>query len=825
MSAKLEKIAAIAIVYAIVLTVLYFNSFQEVEGEGRLRIIDVIDAGNIVSEIKHNYTYDGNLAKRKDTLLFYYGHKALADENGKYYVGDFRTYGRYEEFTANLLPGAENYMTGLADLEGGVQAVRVYIDGSPDGEWKLADRQQMNRAVMMTHRINGANIRRETVTMRMERTEYSGMINSHRYVVLAKDPHWLFWLLSHALLYTAAFAGVVYIANWAYRGLSGVGIDKNRFRRLKVTSRITKKITSKLGTMTKKVKGVRYFLWAVLGCIVYSAGGMQYLPAYFITAAVSYMAFGRGCDEILESIRESRYLPAVFLLVFITSNAVSYLVFTHYPEYQDEHSYIFQAKLFASARISSDAVDPALFSNIYLINENTLENGRRYSKYPPGHPLLLAIGQLIGAIWLIPPILGGLGAVVMYYVAKEYFDKKTAILASLFTATSPFVTLMSATYLSHTTCLLFLAIFTLYFKRTLSGNHRYDPYIAGAALGMVALTRPYAAVSYVPPFAIYCLLAFHSDAGGRVRISADKKTVKRLILLFTTVAVLTAAHLGYNRLQTGDPLVFPFNVANPHESPEILYLEDCGGFSTSCIFERLGYYAKERKEGLMMLFEVTSGWTIQNIAFIAFLFISMRFRRYDLLMLSIVASYILFYLFYFFPGVHFIGPVYLYEAAIPLILLSARGVAVTWDILSAWTGDKRHASALSCALITVLVASSYMYLLDDREGGCNENTGVDFRNRCSIYEIRSTIQGRRIPVDAAREAGLKNAVVYVTLEKPEYWSYAMNSPDRDDGVLYLNANNPAVIKATMDRFRERQCYVLAAKGGKPQLTGCKDYLT
>jgi hypothetical protein len=73
------------------------------------------------------------------------------------------------------------------------------------------------------------------------------------------------------------------------------------------------------------------------------------------------------------------------------------------PIVSDEFSYVLQARIFASGHwVAPPPPSEQAFQQSHVIVTPVLA-----SKYPPGHALLLALGSVVGAVWLVPVILTG----------------------------------------------------------------------------------------------------------------------------------------------------------------------------------------------------------------------------------------------------------------------------------------------------------------------------------------------------------------------------------------------------------------------------------
>ena len=94
-----------------------------------------------------------------------------------------------------------------------------------------------------------------------------------------------------------------------------------------------------------------------------------------------------------------------------------------------------------------------------------VNNGKFYSWAPPGWPLLLLPGVLLGVPWLVNPVLGALTLLVVYRLGELVYDRATSLLALFFMLFSPFFLLHSASYFAHPSSLLFIALCVFFYAR------------------------------------------------------------------------------------------------------------------------------------------------------------------------------------------------------------------------------------------------------------------------------------------------------------------------------------------------------------------------
>jgi hypothetical protein len=391
------------------------------------------------------------------------------------------------------------------------------------------------------------------------------------------------------------------------------------------------------------------------------------------------------CWEIVMRLRPVMLVTGAAVFVFLAANAISYFVFHHVPHIHDTVAQMFQARLFAQGKLYIPSPPlPQFFDVLHIIN-----NGRWYSQYPPGHPLILALGVLISAPWIINPVLGGLTVVVIYFLGKEIYDEATARLATVLAALSPFLVFMSSEFMNHSSALLFAALFLLFFARTSKGTllgvvspgttqgRRTPaaigyPLLAGLALGMVMMIRPLTALMIALPFALEAAYRFLGD---------PKRNLIRFGLVFAGGALMVALLFGYNYLTNGNPLLFGYvvkygrghEIGFGHSGWGEVHTVAKGIVNTSVDLNALNRF----------LFE----FPIPSLVFMALLFaagggrmkdeggrmVGASSHKWDYLLVGTLIMLVGAYFFYWWHGLLF-GPRWEYEAFPALILLSVRGI-------------------------------------------------------------------------------------------------------------------------------------------------------
>ena len=171
------------------------------------------------------------------------------------------------------------------------------------------------------------------------------------------------------------------------------------------------------------------------------------------------------------------------------------------PTVQDEYSYLLQAKIFA--HLHWTAPPPPVPSSFQ--QPHVLTTPRVASKYPPGHALLLAIGSAVGAPWLVPLILSGTSAALIFLLAESVAGTWIALLCWLVWLGDPITLKFQPGYYSEVTSgLAFLASWWFLRRWRVSGESHWLVFTA-LAIGWIAITRPLTALMFAMPVGAYVL--------------------------------------------------------------------------------------------------------------------------------------------------------------------------------------------------------------------------------------------------------------------------------------------------------------------------------
>jgi len=128
----------------------------------------------------------------------------------------------------------------------------------------------------------------------------------------------------------------------------------------------------------------------------------------------------------------------------------------------DENGYSFQARIFLQGKIMAEPLPGTASGGKNMPPEISYENHVLISRgwfthFPPGWPLLLAAGYLLGAPWVLNPLLGLLLLVLSGAIGRSFFSQQTGVLAAIFVCLCPFFLANSVRMMSHTLCACLIA--------------------------------------------------------------------------------------------------------------------------------------------------------------------------------------------------------------------------------------------------------------------------------------------------------------------------------------------------------------------------------
>ena len=131
----------------------------------------------------------------------------------------------------------------------------------------------------------------------------------------------------------------------------------------------------------------------------------------------------------------------------------------------DEHSCYFLAECIKSGRLWFPVHPLQEFFDVVHVGSR---NGKWFSVYPPGWPALFALGLKLNLADWINPIIALISVFFLYKIGRRIFNFSSAVIGIVLMSSTPFFLLNSASYFSHSACLLLITIFIYSYFRRLS---------------------------------------------------------------------------------------------------------------------------------------------------------------------------------------------------------------------------------------------------------------------------------------------------------------------------------------------------------------------
>jgi hypothetical protein len=528
----------------------------------------------------------------------------------------------------------------------------------------------------------------------------------------------------------------------------------------------------------------------------------ELLVIMLLSLAVSFVSskinkrFSFQLPNTLKKIDEKYFLVIIFLLSFLLNCLGAYFVFECIPHTPDEVSYLFQAKIFSTGRLYAQT-PVSLYHFKYLFD--VMKDGKWYSTYFPGFPLILALGVLIKIPWVINPIFGALSIVLIYLLGKELYSKKIAICASILGIFSPFFLFYNGTFLNETTSLFFVTSFILFFSKMFKrGNNGY-PILSGLSLGMAFIIRPYTALFISLPFLGNLFYLF---------IKKDKDIFKKICLFSIGFMIFLIFLMWYNWKLTGEPLTLPvsqediiagyyhkYDYPGFHRTP--INTWGICGFNDWMHSPRRGLLNIDRN--FVLLNRELFGWPVSLIfVFVPFFFI--RKNKWDILLLFSFCSLVLGYFFYWLGWLKYWIP------GLPaLLFLTARGIFKAPLLLQKISIPKKTGRRFTSIFIIICFLYSLVFWFP-----------YVIKSGKSWWCVNSKIFG------AIRNNNIHNAIIFMVPEPRSNYNYydylkyqvkympefnqtllvsnniftvgfSKNSPDLQDDILYARGGEKNIL--------------------------------
>lgn len=489
-------------------------------------------------------------------------------------------------------------------------------------------------------------------------------------------------------------------------------------------------------------------------------------------------------------------LPTSAAVVALVLNRV---IFEGLPHTEDEVAFLFQAATLARGHLVAPAPPvPDAFAIPFVL----VRNGMWFGKYPPGYPLVLALGVLVGYPPLVNAVAAALSVLLVIALAHKIYDFPTGLLAATLLVASPFFLIQAASFMAHTVCLALTLLFVFSFLLTLERPTVLRALPGALALALLVLARPLTALGVTLPFVFWALWRFWRVPKWRPAG-----------LFFAAGGLLgSVALFAYNQHSTGNPLTFgyelwwPFDRVGfgPGTGPGSEHTLEGGLFNTRANLQLLedvlfgwpgrldllpAALATAVALAQVVLYPLRS-WTMLRASSVAI--------AWDLALAAQVASLVALHIAYWTAGQMY-GPRYYFEALGALVLLSARGLSHVaegigrlWRVLTPRAELPRAAALLGAFAVSALILWGLLV------------TGLPWwKSYSGWYDIHAE-PARTIAAQAP-----PNSLVLLPIT---YWKayapfFIRNSPLLDSPVLYVRDLGPRNTEIAV-AFPDRQIYIL-----------------
>lgn len=531
-----------------------------------------------------------------------------------------------------------------------------------------------------------------------------------------------------------------------------------------------------------------------------------YALALMLAGAVAVFALA-SAGRLLSRAGRGRALDVSASMAWVVAGALAATVFgvtlflnysygSHVPHVPDEVSYLFQAKIFSSGRLAASPPPVPASFDFFFPSLIATSHGKFASVYPFGHPLMLALGMRIGAVWLVPPLVGATCVMLMFAIGRRVYNTRTALLATLMLAASPFFLMNASSFMSHNTAVFYL-LASMVFLAFAQKRPVLFPLAAGLFFGLVFNTRPLTAIALVPPFGVMLLTSL-LPRGGRTQ------GVKQIGAFILGGMLMLGAYYLYNLGTTG---TFQSGYQTGGDVGQVVGF---GGKNT------VANGMQNELTQLAFFSLVLNGWPRYiGLMFVLLPFILGSRHKWDWFMLACAVSVMGVYTLYLENGVAY-GPRYWYESMPFLMFLAARGAERSAEVLAdavhrVWqrrSGLTRPRPIWASVLVVYALAialvglGSYRWLFGDAQHWRVDQMPARARDMRKYNGADDRL------ITLVRDMKLHNALV---LTKPcSNWQcigtvFWLNSTTFDGDIVYAK-DLPAKNAEVFEKYPDREVY-------------------
>jgi hypothetical protein len=241
---------------------------------------------------------------------------------------------------------------------------------------------------------------------------------------------------------------------------------------------------------------------------------MLWLSGFLLLAWIIgvYVPINRLVDKMEAGItsRPLTYVTTVISLSFVVSLIVSYYTLDQFPNSSDEYVYLYQAETFSKGKLWEQA---HALPDFFYFNHIAQKDGLSVGRFPPGWPAILSLAFFAHVPpFLVNPFLGLVSLIVFYFLGRKLYGQRVTLWALPALALTSFYIFNSASYFSHTSCLLCTLVFVLGVYQYRDRQKIKYLLMAGFALGIMMTIRYYTALIVFLPFFVFLLYQYRLKA-------------------------------------------------------------------------------------------------------------------------------------------------------------------------------------------------------------------------------------------------------------------------------------------------------------------------
>ncbi len=463
------------------------------------------------------------------------------------------------------------------------------------------------------------------------------------------------------------------------------------------------------------------------------------------------------------------------------------------PRIIDASTYYLQARAISEGHFAWQVPDPsASFRGRFLIAPSALHGDHVAGIFPPGYPLVLSLGFLVGMPMIVGPLLAAANVCVTYALAKEVAwdrpeSESIARAAALLSIACAALRYHTADTMSHgATALWVTASLACALRAKRTTERRWLGY-SGFALGMVVATRP---ISALPIGACVLIISWTVHRWRAARVAAFALFGVGLLMFAqwaSTGSSLRSTQLDYYATSDGPPGCFRYGF----------------GDGVGCMFEHGDFVRARLPDGyglfsatgttlrrlLLHLSDALNAWPLMLLV----LAISKRaIKRAPLLgwLAALVALQVLAYAPFYFDGNYPGGGARLYADVLPVEHVFV-AVAISTSSVDGSTPIGTYKRRATWILAIVLAGFAFHGVYDhrqlaERDGGrvmfdredlerANIKRGLVFVDTDHGFDLAHDPKYASAPdlgVTIARLRGDDHdRLLYTRLEEPPAWVY------------------------------------------------------